>query len=415
MRPAFRCCLLASLAALAACRREPPPAPSPSPPPPAAAAPLDPLAAEEKAVLEKIASAFACFDKRMGEAQKNDPTFAAYGRSSFTDIFIFDRIFGDRRMLEQSPESICAAVLRDYKATFLSTTARIEHETRGRGPGPVPPAVDGETAFIRAAGGRTGMHLLMHGELTMAALTDFNGGRVAPIFESVRWGAERADIYRWGDLRLHGHTNPHEPRLREAEIGTSQVSFVGGITALIDRFNEELRDGSYDHAAIYLGVACHTAQDLALHRGMTRRQLAGLRFLGDKDLYGSESESTLAEARRWTKEVLVIARAAIGDAKLWGRFLAWAQPVNFSLSKAGDTIFQDEIGTERLNIVMLTRFWLEQLRYRHTPEARAELGEGPQGLIRWELAPLLERTRQSLENGGVSLHGAGRRPSLSHR
>jgi hypothetical protein len=91
----------------------------------------------------------------------------------------------------------------------------------------VPPPVDGEAAFIRAAGGRTGMHMLRHGELTMAALTEFNEGRGAPIFESVRWGAERADIYRWADERLHGHTNRHEARLREAEIGTSQVSFVG--------------------------------------------------------------------------------------------------------------------------------------------------------------------------------------------
>jgi hypothetical protein len=108
--------------------------------------------------------------------------------------------------------------------------------------------------------------------------------------------------------------------------------------------------------------------------------------------------------------VLTIARAAIGDAKVWGRFLAWSQPENYSLAKAGDTIFQDELGTERLNLVMLTRFWLEQLGYRRRPETRAELGEGPQGLIRWEIAPLFDRTRQSLENGG-NQPARGRRPA----
>jgi hypothetical protein len=83
MRPAYRWCLIASLAVLADCRRQPPATPS-SPPAPDAAAPVDPIAAEENAVLKKVSTAFECFDKQMGDAQRNDPIYAAYGRSSFT-------------------------------------------------------------------------------------------------------------------------------------------------------------------------------------------------------------------------------------------------------------------------------------------------------------------------------------------
>jgi hypothetical protein len=232
-------------------------------------------------------------------------------------------------------------------------------------------------------------------------LVEASGGRSRPVFETVSYGAEQSDLYRWNDLRYHGQTEAFEPHLREAETTTSQEAFVGFVSGVINDFNEQLRQGNYDRAALFLGVACHAVQDLTFHRGMTRRQLAGLRFSGSKDLYASLAAAR-PEAKRWTKEIVGIARAAIGDDQAWERFLAWKPAVDFDAENATRALFGDDPFTARTNYGSLTSQWLSQLVYR-SADARRELGDGPAGLVRWEIAPLFERIRRTLINGGIAL------------
>jgi hypothetical protein len=142
---------------------------------------------------------------------------------------------------------------------------------------------------------------------------------------------------------------------------------------------------------------------------MTRRQLAGLRFFADHDHYKLTTGSASAEARRWTGEIVVMAQAAIADEKLWDRFTAWSPAPAFDLGKVANTVFSDDPFNVHLDHVTLTRHWLTHLTYRRSPSARAELADGPEGLIRWDVAGLFDRIRRSVENGGVALRPARRR------
>jgi hypothetical protein len=388
---------------LGACKRKSEVAP-PTPPPPAPAQPaLDPEAAEARAILLKMSAVFSCFERRMYEASKTSE-FELYTRTSFTDLFVFDRVFGDRETIKQSPEALCEAVVKDYQAAFRTMAARLASLARaGRPNGSKPPPIDVEPEFIRASRGRTALHVLKHGDITREVLLEMNGGRVRPVFEAVTFGAQHTDVYRWADLRFHAQTNPHEPHERTSENETSQAAFVGGVMGLIDRVREEIHDGNFGNAGILLGVACHAAQDLVFHHGITRRQLAGLRFFQDRDHYGSESDVALREAKRWTKEIVSIAQQTVRDRKAWERFLAWKPPADFNLNATATAVFRDDPSDVRLSIVALTRNWLPHLRYRHSPEARAELAEGPGGLIRWDAPALFKRLRESAGTSEVAV------------
>jgi hypothetical protein len=404
---------LMSLAAASACRRSPPPgapARAPAGDGPDVALALDPAAAEDAALVKKVAAAFLCFERQMRKSHE-DPRFARYSRTSFTDVFFFDRVAADRGIVARSEVALCEGTVQDYRALFLSTLAT---QATAAGPARAPRhlgddlgaslPVDGEPAFIRAAGNRTALHILWHAEITRAALLETTAGRPRPVFATVSYGALQPDLHRWPDLRYHAQTGPFDPATRDAEIATAQTSFVGLVASTIHDFNEQVRQGSFDQAAIFLGVACHAVQDAVLHRGITRRQLAGLRFASDdRDPYAPE-RAPAAEAKRWTKEILAVARAAIGDERLWARFLAWSPPAHFDLSKVADTVFSDDAFNVPLNYVNLTRHWLAQLAYQRSPALRQELGGGPDGLVRWDVAKLLERVRRSVENGGVALH-----------
>jgi hypothetical protein len=385
--------------ALGACHRKPA-AVKPAAPPPVVsepAPPLDPNAAENAAILQKVAAVFACFEKRM-KADVEKPGLELYARTSYTDMFLFDRIVGDRQGFERSPEAICQSVVTDYQALYRATVKTARAPRAG---GPKPPPIDGRPEFIRAARGRTTLHALKHAELTRAALTEVLG-RTRPVVDVVGFGAEQTDIFAWSDGRYLAQTNPFEPTQREGEIQSSQVAFVGGMAALLDRFREDISDGNFDHAAIVLGVLCHAAQDLVFHHGMSRRQLAGVRFLGT-DPYGAESAAEQAEAKRWSKEMIGFAQRALRDRKLWERFLAWVPPAGFNLDTAAVAVFREDQAEDRLNLVALTRYWISHLVYRRSPELQAELTTN---MIRWDIPPIFDQLRRAVGNGQVAVRGA---------
>jgi hypothetical protein len=397
------CSWLAVLVVAAvACQRKQPPAALPvsAPLAPDAAPILEPAAAEDEAIFRKVAGAFGCFEREMRKSHQ-EPAFARYGRTSFTDLFFFDRVLADKAAAGRSEAFLCEGAVKDYRALFLATLARTAGSPSATWAAEgVPVPVDGESEFIRAGQGPTALHVLWHADLTRTALAEMTGGRMRPIFATVRYGAERTDLYRWPDLRYHAQTGPCQPSTCQDESAISQEAFVGLVASTIHDFNEQVRQGSFDQAALYLGIACHALQDAVVHHGMTRRQLAGLRFFADRDYYTTATATASAEAKRWTKRIVALAREAIGDEKLWERFMTWTPPTGFDLAKVANAVFSDDAFNARLNVVNLTRHWLTQRIYQRQPEARQELGPG---LIRWDLPPLFDRIRRSVENGGIAL------------
>jgi hypothetical protein len=387
--------LLLLVALVLGCQRKQAAVPPAPPAPPDAAAPVDPATAERTAIIRKVAGVFNCFEARMKEATKKDPDLALYGRNSFTDVFVFDRLFGDRQTIDKAPEELCETLVSEYQRIYR-TVAKATPARRG-GVKPLP--VDARPEFIRAAHSRTALHMLRHAEITQAALTEVFG-RPRPVVEAVAFGAAATDIYAWADARYQAQTNPFDSEQRENEIQTSQVAFVGAMTALLDRFREDSSDGNFDRSSIVLGILCHAAQDLAFHHGMTRKQIAELRFFG-VDPYGSESAAMQAEAKRWTKEVIGLAQKAVRDRKLWDRFAAWTPPAGFDLDTPTVAAFREDQQQDPLNLVALTRTWLATLAFRGTPAARAELADS----IRWDPPALFERIRRARGNSQVALRG----------
>jgi hypothetical protein len=93
-----------------------------------------------------------------------------------------------------------------------------------------------------------------------------------------------------------------------------------------------------------------------------------------------------APCRSWA--VILFHDAFSGDDRQ--NLLAWAPPANVSFDVAEDAILRADPYGDRLNLVLLPRFWLTQVPYRRSPETRAEMADGPEGWIRWDLAELLD-------------------------
>jgi hypothetical protein len=366
--------------------------------------PLDPDVEAEIAAGRKVVRVFRCLDRDM-RARAQTPEFAAYRRNIFTELFVFDAVFAPGK-LEVSEGELCAAAGEQYRRLFRATVAK--RPARPAAGAAVPEqAVDAEPGFIRAAGLPTALHMLEHAELTRAALREVAGGQARAMFEPVVAGALEADFQSWGDVQLHAVTDEHAPSERQAAIASSQDIFAARLSDSLAAAVRHARNGYFANAALKLGTACHSVQDLALHRGASRRQLAGLRFHTGKDPSGFPV-TTHGEAMRLTGEILRLARAAIGPAQ-WKAFVSWTPPLGFDAAHAWKvlgTTTGRHTNLVSLGLAPLTRYWASQLVYQRSPDAREELADGPAGLCRWNVAAILEHVRKTVPSGRVALHRA---------
>jgi hypothetical protein len=344
----------------------------------------------------------SCFDRELQARRQKEPALASYRRNAFTDTFVFQGLVKDPERLAQPEGELCRALAADYRRLWSLVAAKQRRPAgRGKDAAPARP-LDGEPEFVRASGARPALHLLEHATLTEAALRDSTAGRVRPAFASISIAAMQPDLYRWEDVRFHAQTEPHAPADRASESANGQEAFVGLLAASIGDFKENLLDGRMAVAVGHLGVACHMAQDLVLHHGITRRQLAGLQFFAGRPP-SLEASELHAEAKRWTREVIKMAREALGNPAAWERLLGWSPPAGADVVYTSNAIFRDKTSPTNLDIRALARHYVSHLAFRRNPQLAQELDEGPDGLIRWDVADTFARVQRTLENGGIAL------------
>jgi hypothetical protein len=387
---------------LSGCREQAKPARPDAAPVVAAPAPVDPVTAQAEAIMIRTFKIVQCFVADMRDLRQRDERFAEYERNAFTDAYAFHAVYDHPKRLEGDTAAVCAEIGEEYQRLFLETVAKRPHPARGAVL-PVPPLpVDSLPEFIRAAGGATALHLLDHADLTRAVLTEATGGKPRPIFDMVSFGAQVSDVVRWGDVRYHGQAEDHDASMRESEDPTDQEAFVGRVIVSLGSFVTAVREEKYPRAAIWLGIACHAMQDLSFHHGMTRQQLAGLHYYVGEDPSGPGTAAAHAEARRWTKEIVAIAKDALKDEVRWQRLLN-AKPIGYNRTDALKTFFHDDPPVPGMTFTNLATHWAQHLVYKFKPEMRFELGNGPKGLLNWDASKLIERVRRGLANSGIAL------------
>jgi hypothetical protein len=396
-----------ALLAAAACRPKQPPAPPAAPPPPPAPeAPADPA----DAIITKIGAVLGCMNMDLrAKRDAGDPELVAYGRTSFTDAFVFDWMVADPKRLEGDKgdnDRLCTAIKAEYRRLAAPVLAQRRKNTGKVGLAPLP--VEVEAAFVHQTKGVIATHLLEHAELTAEALPEIFPGPKRPIFDLIARAAAVADEYRWNDTRYHALAEPSEPGWRERDVPGNQDSFAALAVQHLWHFKQAMDRKTWEIAAGELGAVCHLAADLALHHGMTRRQLAALTFFAGKPPTLT-APAVRADAKRSIKEMIKIARALSADEAGWRKLLAWAAPAGLDPERGFAWVFAPDREAGRLNYVDLARFYAMQLPFHRTPALREEIGDGPNGLPQWQAPALLEAIRTKLSNGGFT----PRRPKLA--
>ena len=122
---------------------------------PDVAAPVDPVATEEAAIVEKVGAVFRCLDADLRNGK--DARFATYRRTSFTDMFVFDAIFADPARLEGTVGGAVRDARQGVRQAFL-TASQSKAARADKSKGPLPSPVDALPEFIRAAKGPTALH-----------------------------------------------------------------------------------------------------------------------------------------------------------------------------------------------------------------------------------------------------------------
>jgi hypothetical protein len=377
---------------------------------PDGAAPVDPEVEETARLVTRMAGVLRCFQREMRARAGQDPALSSYRGNLYTEVFVWGAVVRDPSWVNEREEPLCRRVLDEYRRLYLDAAGKRPRRSAAaaEAKGLLPQAIDSYPEFLRASGNPVSLHLLEHAEITRAALIEAAGGRDRPAFDVVVHGAEQTEVQRWSDARYHAHTEEHQPSARDLEIATGQEVFAGRVVAMLSDFVSHGQTGNFAMASLALGVACHAIQDLALHRGLTRRQLAGLQFRAGREASWLDAPSARREAQRLTRELLAAVRATGGE-ELWSRFLAWSPPSNFDAGHASKSLFRDEVPVPWLSYVSLTQHWASQLVYSGSPGKRRELDEGPAGLIRWDVPRLLERVRTGLAGSGIVARPTRRR------
>jgi hypothetical protein len=364
------------------------------------AGPPDPAAA----IADKVGAVLGCLNKQMrARRDGGDAQLAGYGRTSFTDVFALHWMLAEPTHLDAAEPALCAAIAEDYRRRFIAATAERAKVTT-TGTQLAPAAIELEPAFVKGARNQTAELMLEHEAFTREVLRELAGGRHHPVFDLVARAATQADVFRWHDLRYHAQTEPFAEGGRDAESAAGQVAFVALLTQHVGDFKRFANGHMYELAAGALGALCHMTEDLALHHGMTRRQLAGLEFFAGKPP-SLASAATRAEARRWTREIITIARGVLDDAASWDRFLGWTPPAGFDPTPLYASLYKVDGTVGRLSYVDLARFYALQLPFHVTPALREELGNGPHGLLHWDNAALFEQLRVGLDGAGFVPRG----------
>ncbi|MEQ1870905.1 MAG: hypothetical protein ABL961_12880 [Vicinamibacterales bacterium] len=124
-------------------------------------------------------------------------------------------------------------------------------------------------------------------------------------------GAKAADKTDWENPAAHAQTrNEERTGLPNQSSEEAMDDFRGQMQRQIAFVDSAMRGGNYDEALFRLGYIFHGVQDLASHRGITNAYHRQLTRQGqDPD----QSQAALAQAQRWTKQMMQALRGRYGD------------------------------------------------------------------------------------------------------
>lgn len=124
-------------------------------------------------------------------------------------------------------------------------------------------------------------------------------------------GAKAADKTDWENPAAHAQTrNDERTGLPNQSSQEAMDDFRSQMQRQIGIVDSAMRGGNYDEALFRLGYILHGVQDLASHRGITNAYHRQLTRQGqDPD----QSQAALAQAQRWTNQMMQALRARYGD------------------------------------------------------------------------------------------------------
>jgi hypothetical protein len=398
-----RCLVTLTLTTTLGCGRREPVAPPAAPPAAPAAKPTPPLSPEdaaEQARLKKVATVLRCFHQDVRD-KATGPEFAGYMRTLSEDIFVVDWLFAQPTRMDLPEDALCTELGEQFRTLFSAAQAKRKPVKPAAGQPAAPVVADAGPEFTRASNSPTLKHLLDHAEITQAALLEASGGKPRRVFEVIVFAGRAVALQRWGDLRYHAHSEEHQPAQQGAVASAGEQQFVSEIASSLATFVEEVRTGYLSNASLRLGAILHGAQDLALHQGVTRAQQAALELQADDGTRESARhqahQTAIREAKRLTRDVLNIARKAMGENN-WTKLVSWDPPGVYDPAMATKQFYRNEGQVDNLNALNLIRYWTAG----RTPAAVAAAKQ-PQSLPRWDVARVFARLPgEMVSRGGAA-------------
>jgi hypothetical protein len=311
---------------------------------------------------------------------------------------VVDWLFAQPTRMDLPEDALCTELGEQFRTLFSAAQAKRKPVKPAAGQPDAPVVAEAGPEFTRASNSPTLKHLLDHAEVTRAALMESSGGKPRPVFDVIVFAGRAVALQRWGDLRYHAHSEEHQAAHQGAVASAGEEQFVSEIASSLATFVEEVRTGYLSNASLRLGAILHGVQDLALHQGITRAQQAALELQAeDGPRETARHQAALREAKRLTRELLQIARKALGDSN-WTRLVTWEPPGVYDPAMATKQFYKDEGLVDNLNALNLVRYWTAG----RTPAAVAAVKQ-PQTLPRWDVARVFARLPgEMVSRGGAA-------------
>lgn len=355
--------------------------------------------ADQKPIVSEdsfIRIASSCFDNKIRKE------IVQYKRVPAVKAFLAERMF--RVLAGPASERSRAMAIRlchsDLVPTYKSAYAAAMSEMKEKPFDPIlsllgTAPIEHHNKFIQW----TNNLFLRHNTTGHSELTEKSIDTLPSKFKLGKWSrglivsaSQSPDIYRWTHERFHAHTKlESDPNLNMA-IEKSKQSFVNLIVTLMRMSAKQIKNADFAGGLFWLGVACHSLQDLVYHRGMTLRQHAGLSYaLEDKDPdrpTGELLRKRNSEAVSYCRDIVQTVLTQVGK-RLLDPLLRWRPPPNFKFSKFSKNKFQ---GKEDMTISALYEYWSLADPYKSGERSLRELDSGS-GLIEWDVRKIIAATK----------------------
>ena len=371
-------------------------------------------------ISDRMPQIIECFDEAMREHSRKDETYSQYKYTIHTEIFIVDIIDKNiDRAIKLPPDEFCMDFLvNPYKDRYRKTVSSRRKEWDGSLAPPGGEPIESDSIFIELAHNLWLRHDMGHSDITARALADLVPDvAFAPnAIKFISRSSQVPDLYMWTNEAAHAHTPDYPsgqpPQVRSEKIAEGIRSLKSFIEVTISKARTKINVGDISAGLLYIGVACHAAQDLAYHRGITLRQHSGLAYI---DGYvnpdfppgsetapfpeGSEAYGRFEQAKRFTVDLI---RAIIGSLSEAGQYrvVKWEENTYEDYELFYDLV-ASVLGDEDIGYGELLKYRSLKSAYENGERSLDELTPEPSGsLVQWDVEAIMTDVVQSLERGG---------------